>query len=89
MMNPGLISVEVKNELKQIGLWDLNPRNLFRITWKNEPKAKGPPSPGQAHEPTTADKEPAETVTEPTAAVAQAAGCSARSAATRSRSRAA
>jgi cysteine synthase A len=41
MMNPGLISVEVKKELKQIGLWDLSPRNLFRITWKNDPKAKG------------------------------------------------
>jgi hypothetical protein len=22
-------------------LWELNPRNLFRITWKNEPKEKG------------------------------------------------
>jgi cysteine synthase len=41
MMNPELISAGVKNELKQIGLWDLNPRNLFRITWKNQPTAKG------------------------------------------------
>ncbi len=41
MMNPELIPAGVKKELKQIGLWDLNPRNLFRITWKNQPTAKG------------------------------------------------
>jgi cysteine synthase len=27
--------------LKGIGLWDLHPRNLFRITWKNEPVPSG------------------------------------------------
>jgi cysteine synthase len=27
--------------LKGVGLWDLDPRNLFRITWKNEPVARG------------------------------------------------
>jgi cysteine synthase A len=26
---------------QKIGLWDVNPRNLFRITWHNEPKAQG------------------------------------------------
>ena len=31
----------MKEELKDIGLWDVHPRNLFRITWHNEPKAKG------------------------------------------------
>lgn len=31
----------MKAELANIGLWDVHPRNLFRITWKNEPKAKG------------------------------------------------
>ena len=41
MMNPELIPAGVKKELKQIGLWDLNPRNLFRITWKNQPTAEG------------------------------------------------
>jgi len=32
---------KVRGELKQIGLWDVNPRNLFRITWKNEPVETG------------------------------------------------
>jgi cysteine synthase len=41
MMKPELIPAGMKNELKQIGLWDLNPRNLFRITWKNQPTARG------------------------------------------------
>jgi cysteine synthase A len=41
MKNPGLIPGKVKEELKGIGLWDVNPRNLFRITWHNEPKAQG------------------------------------------------
>ncbi len=37
MRNPDLIPQKIKDELKNIGLWDLNPLNLFRITWKNEP----------------------------------------------------
>ena len=41
MKNPDLIPDKYKEELKSIGLWELNPRNLFRITWKNEPKEKG------------------------------------------------
>jgi len=41
MKNPSLIPEKVKQDLKSIGLWELNPRNLFRITWKNEPKEKG------------------------------------------------
>lgn len=36
MRNPELIPEEVKNSLANIGLWDLTPENLFRITWKNE-----------------------------------------------------
>lgn len=32
---------EVKEKLKNIGLWDVDPLNLFRITWKNEPKRVG------------------------------------------------
>lgn len=39
--DPNLIPDNIKEELKNIGLWDINPRNLFRITWKNEPKEKG------------------------------------------------
>lgn len=41
MANPDLIPNGIRQELKNIGLWDLNPRNLFRITWKNEPVASG------------------------------------------------
>ncbi|NOZ33923.1 MAG: pyridoxal-phosphate dependent enzyme [Chlorobi bacterium] len=39
--NPELIPDKIKDELKNIGLWDFNPLNLFRITWKNEPKEFG------------------------------------------------
>ena len=39
--NPELIPGKIKDKLKNVGLWDLNPLNLFRITWKNEPVAKG------------------------------------------------
>jgi cysteine synthase len=39
--NPDLVPNNIKEELKGIGLWDITPRNLFRITWKNEPKVSG------------------------------------------------
>jgi len=39
--NPDLVPQKIKNELKNVGLWEINPLNLFRITWKNEPKEKG------------------------------------------------
>ena len=41
MRNPDLIPSETKEKLAAIGLWELNPLNLFRITWKNEPKPFG------------------------------------------------
>jgi cysteine synthase len=41
MNNPDLIPEQVKEELSKIGLWDLNPYNLFRITWKNAPLSRG------------------------------------------------
>ncbi|RPI33208.1 MAG: pyridoxal-phosphate dependent enzyme [Chloroflexota bacterium] len=41
MKDPSKMPARVKEELANAGLWDLNPRNLFRITWKNEQKAKG------------------------------------------------
>ena len=41
MKNPELIPDEVKEKLKDIGLWDINSYNLFRTTWKNEPKKEG------------------------------------------------
>jgi len=37
MKHPQLIPDSIKTELKSIGLWDIHPRNLFRISWKNEP----------------------------------------------------
>lgn len=39
--NPALIPDTVKRRLGDVGLWDLNPVNLFRISWHNEPVAKG------------------------------------------------
>jgi cysteine synthase len=41
MQNPDQIPGVIKDKLKIIGLWDLHPLNLFRITWKNEPRQKG------------------------------------------------
>lgn len=41
MRDPGGIPAGILTELKRIGLWDLHPRNLFRITWKNEPLETG------------------------------------------------
>ncbi|MDN5345779.1 MAG: cysteine synthase, partial [Petrotoga sp.] len=41
MRDPRLISEKIKQRLKNIGLWDVNSYNLFRITWKNEPVPKG------------------------------------------------
>jgi len=41
MKDPGLIPDPIKTELAGLGLWDVEPRNLFRITWKNEPVSKG------------------------------------------------
>ncbi|MBN2256563.1 MAG: pyridoxal-5-phosphate-dependent protein subunit beta [Anaerolineaceae bacterium] len=41
MRDPELIPASIKEQLAKIGLWDIVPQNLFRITWKNEPKASG------------------------------------------------
>jgi len=41
MRDPEKIPQGIKDELKKLGLWDLNSRNLFRITWKNEPTKFG------------------------------------------------
>jgi len=37
-MFPDTIPEAIKQKLKPIGLWDVNPLNLFRITWKNDIK---------------------------------------------------
>ena len=39
--NPGLIPGAIRHKLAEVGLWDLNPVNLFRINWHNEPVARG------------------------------------------------
>lgn len=41
MKNPERIPQKIKDQLKDVGLWDVNSLNLFRITWKNEPVKSG------------------------------------------------
>ncbi len=41
MIDPNLIPQKIADKLKTLGLWDLDPTNLFRITWKNEPVRQG------------------------------------------------
>ncbi len=36
MKNPETIPAEILEQLKDVGLWDVNPLNLFRVSWKNE-----------------------------------------------------
>ncbi len=41
MENPELVPEKIKAKLSHTGLWDVDPVNLFRITWKNEAKETG------------------------------------------------
>jgi len=41
MKDPSKIPAKIKEDLKAVGLWDVDPRHLFRITWHNEAKASG------------------------------------------------
>ncbi|MEG0307090.1 MAG: pyridoxal-5-phosphate-dependent protein subunit beta [Clostridium sp.] len=41
MKDPNKISEEVKERLSKVGLWDIDPINLFRISWYNEPVTEG------------------------------------------------
>jgi len=41
MRDPGSIPADVVGRLESVGLWDLDPLNLFRITWHNAPVEKG------------------------------------------------
>lgn len=41
LRDPSRIPAPIRAELATIGLWDIHPRNLFRITWHNEPKPHG------------------------------------------------
>ncbi len=39
--DPTTIPDSIKQRLAGVGLWDVDPLNLFRITWKNEPVETG------------------------------------------------
>ena len=41
MKHPETIPEAIQARLKGVGLWDVDPLNLFRITWKNEAKESG------------------------------------------------
>lgn len=41
MRDPSLIPDEVVARLREVGLWDVDPLNLYRITWHNEPVDSG------------------------------------------------
>ncbi|MCK6483940.1 MAG: pyridoxal-phosphate dependent enzyme [Phycisphaerae bacterium] len=41
LRDPSLIPQHVNDRLRHVGLWDVDPVNLFRITWKNEPVERG------------------------------------------------
>ena len=41
MRDPSTVPAAVKKRLSSVGLWDIDPLNLFRITWKNEPRPEG------------------------------------------------
>ncbi|MDC7219425.1 MAG: pyridoxal-phosphate dependent enzyme [Spirochaetales bacterium] len=41
MKHPEKIPQGVKDKLKEVGLWDVNPLNLFRINWHNEAVESG------------------------------------------------
>ncbi len=41
LRDPSLIPPTTRAKLKRVGLWDVNPLNLFRITWKNDVRTGG------------------------------------------------
>ncbi len=41
MNDPNLIPDMIKHKLTDVGLWDLDPINLFRISWHNDPVSAG------------------------------------------------
>ncbi|WP_346914424.1 pyridoxal-phosphate dependent enzyme [Clostridium sp.] len=41
MKDPNKIPQEIKDKLAQTGLWDIDPINLFRISWYNQPVKEG------------------------------------------------
>ena len=41
MKDPSLIPQKILDKLAKTGLWDIDPVNLFRVSWHNEPKEHG------------------------------------------------
>ena len=41
LAHPEKIPVKIVEDLKKIGLWDVNPLNLFRVSWHNDVKTGG------------------------------------------------
>lgn len=41
MMHPEKTPKPIQDRLQNLGLWDIHPANLYRITWKNQPIEKG------------------------------------------------
>ena len=41
MKDPAKIPAKIRQNLRNTGLWDVHPANLYRITWKNAPQDKG------------------------------------------------
>ena len=39
MKHPDLVPARIRDRLLEVGLWDIDPVNLFRITWKNDPRS--------------------------------------------------
>jgi len=38
MKDPSLIPAAISDRLPDVGLWDIDPLNLYRITWRNDPQ---------------------------------------------------
>lgn len=41
MDEPARLPAHIRERLGQVGLWDVDPVNLFRITWRNQPREQG------------------------------------------------
>lgn len=41
MIHPETVPQPIRDRLTHVGLWDVDPANLFRITWKNQPIPTG------------------------------------------------
>ena len=41
LKDPAKVPQEIKDKLARTGLWDIDPVNLFRVSWHNEPKESG------------------------------------------------